>query len=60
MISKLKDLYKCKGHTCIFWNSRSLLNKIEEIERIKIEAAPEIIGVSETWLNKMVDDTDRN
>ena len=56
MISELKNLSKCKGHTCIFWNSRSLLNKIEEIERIKIEASPEILGISETWLTEFIDD----
>ncbi len=55
MISKLIDLFKCKGHTCVVWNSRSLLNKIEEIERIKIQASPEFIGVTESWLTDMID-----
>ena len=57
MISKLKNLAKCKGHTCIIWNCRSILNKIEEIERIKIEASPEIIGVTETWLTDSINNS---
>ena len=55
MISELRDLSKCKGHTCVVWNSRSHLNKIEEIERIKIQASPEIIGANETWLDNQID-----
>ena len=55
MINKLTDLAKCKGHTTIFWNARSLLSKIEEIERLAIEAKPEFIGVVETWLNQNID-----
>ncbi len=55
MISELKNLSKCKVHTSLFWNCRSLLNKIEEIDRIKIEASSEIIGVCETWLTSQID-----
>ena len=56
MIEYLSDLAKCKGHTTIFWNARSLLSKIEEIEWLAIEAKPEFIGVVESWLNQGIDD----
>ncbi len=56
MIEYLQDLSKCKGHTTIFWNARSVLSKIEEIDRLAIEAKPEFIGVVETWLNSTIDD----
>ena len=54
MIEHLQDLSKCKGHTTIFWNARSVLSKIEEIDRLAIEAKPEFIGV-ETWINPTID-----
>ncbi len=49
-MTNLSDLENCKGHTTIIWNSRSLLPKIEEIERIVEEAYPDFIGITETWL----------
>ena len=40
----------CKGHTLVAWNARSVLNKIEEVERILLLSNPEFIGICETWL----------
>ncbi len=57
MISTLNDLTTCKGHISVIWNSRSLLNKIEEIDRIAIEASPSFIGITETWLNDTIDNS---
>ena len=54
MISKLEDLKLCKGHTFVAWNARSGLNKIEEVERIRLLSNPEFIGVCETWLNPSI------
>ena len=51
----LKDLKQYKGHTSIYWNTRSLLPRLEEIDRIIHEASPEIIGISESWLNNNID-----
>ena len=56
MIKSLDDLSTCKGHTSITWNARSLLPKIEEIDRIAINAQPEFIGICETWLKPVIED----
>ena len=55
MISTLEDLAKCKGHTTVIWNARSVLNKIEEVDRIAILAKPSFIGITESWLNETID-----
>ncbi len=56
MIRELSDFKKCKGHTCVVWNIRSLLPKIEELERFKILGSPEFIGITKSWLTNKVDD----
>ncbi len=56
MIDKLEDIATCKGHTTIIWNARSLLPKIEEVERLVIKAKPDFIGITETWLKPIIDD----
>ena len=56
MIDKLEDLSKCKGHTTLIWNARSLLPKIEEVERLVIKAKPDFIGITESWLKPLIDD----
>ncbi len=55
-MTALSTLLKAKGHTLIVWNCRSLLPKIEEIERIKIETKCEFLGICETWLTDQIDD----
>ena len=55
MSVRLNELASFKGHTTLFWNSRSLLNKIEEIDCIVIEASPELIGITEFWLTSQID-----
>ena len=55
MISTLEDLAKCKGHTSVIWNARSIIDKIEEVDRIAILAKPSFIGITEPWLNDNID-----
>ena len=51
----LTDIHALKGHTYLAWNIRSLLPKIEEIDRISLLGNPELIGICEIWLNDNVD-----
>ena len=55
-MAQLGDLKGYKGHTYVFWNARSLIPRMEEVQRIIDLAGPEIIGINETWLNKNIDD----
>ena len=55
MISTLEELAKCKGHISVVWNARSVLNKIEEVDRIALSAKPSFIGITESWLNDNID-----
>ena len=55
MISSLEELAKCKGHISLVWNAISVLNKIEEVDRIAILAKPSFIGITESWLNNSID-----
>ena len=57
MISALHELRPLKGHTILTWNVQSLLPKIEEGVRISLLANPEIMGICETWLTDLVDDS---
>ncbi len=56
MITNLNELSKCKGHVSVVWNARSILNKIEEVDRIATTAKPSFIGSTESWLNDAIDD----
>ncbi len=55
-MTQLSDLKSFKGHTVIYWNTRSLLPRLEEVQRIMDTGSPELLGLSETWLNSSVDD----
>ena len=57
MCARLSELISFKGHTTLFWSSRSLLNKIEEVDRIVAEASPELIGITESWLSAQIDNS---
>ena len=54
-MAQLDDLKQYKGHTFVFWNTRSLVPRLEEVQRIIDKAQPEIIGLTETWLNPNID-----
>ena len=54
LITNLEDLKTCKGHISVIWNARSLLPKIEEVERIVTQAEPSFIGITESWLNTSI------
>ena len=58
MTNNLSLLSRCKGHTSITWNCRSLLPKIEEIVRMVKTASPEFIFLTETWLDENIDNTE--
>ena len=51
----LPDVRALKGHTYLAWNIRSLLPKIEEIDRISLIGNPRLISICETWLNDNID-----
>ena len=55
-MNDLNSLKNCKGLTTIVWNARSLLPKIEEVERLVEEAGPDFIGITESWLNPNIED----
>ncbi len=55
-MTQLQDLKNFKGHTLLFWNARSLMPRLEEIQRIIDLGNPEILCISETWLNSKIDD----
>ena len=56
-VGTLHELRPLKGHTILMWNVRSLLPKIEEVVWISLLANPEIIGICESWLTNMIDDS---
>ena len=43
---------------CMFVNSRSIVNKREELELITEDEGYEIIGIVETWLNDSIDNAE--
>ena len=55
MIHNLTDVAKAKGLSLIAWNARSVLNKIEEVDRLAIQAKPDFICITESWLNNTID-----
>ena len=59
-MTQLGDLKNFKGHTYVYWNSRSLVPRLEEVQRIIDLAAPEILGINETWLNDKIDDDEKS
>ena len=58
MAGSLNLLSECKSHTSITWNIRSLLPNIEEIIRLKIEANPESMFITETRLRNNIGDSE--
>ena len=56
VMTTLHDLKQLKGHTSIYWNVRSLLPRLEEIDRVIDLANPEFMGLTESWLTSATDD----
>ena len=46
--------------TCIYFNARSLVNKFSDLELCICVDKPDIIGVTETWLNANISDNEFN
>ncbi len=57
-MTQLGDIKGFKGYTYLFWNARSLVPRLEEIQRIIDEGSPEIIGINETWLSDKIDNNE--
>ena len=55
-MTQLQEISKFKGHTILFWNARSLIPRLEEVQRIIDMGNPEIVGITESWLNTRIDD----
>ena len=55
MTDTLSYILQLKGHTILAWNIRSIIPKIEEIDRIALLGNPEIMGICETWLTDAID-----
>ena len=51
MMYSLDDVKGNRGHTVICWNTHSLHPRLEEVERIIDRANPEIVAITESWLN---------
>ena len=43
---------------CIYFNARSLVNKVSELEVLLSTESPEIVGVTETWLHNEIHDSE--
>lgn len=41
---------------CYYTNAQSIINKLEEFERLVAELQPHIVGITETWGNETVSD----
>lgn len=52
------DCFIAKGFHFIHVNSRSLLPKLDELQVITLRCHPAVIGVTETWLNDSVSDSE--
>ena len=49
-----------KGLKVIYWNIRSIYNKINSIRCEITEIQPDILNISETWLNDNINDNEIN
>src|SRR5580698_878275 len=45
-------------YKCLYFNARSLVNKIKELELLVKSENADIIGVTETWLNTNILDSE--
>jgi len=47
-----------KGLKCVCLNARSIINKLDELTRMVDEIQPDIIGITESWANKNINDAE--
>ena len=52
MVGKLDSKLESGRLNCIYFNARSVVNKLSELELYLKEETPEIVGISETWLKE--------
>ena len=53
VINKGKD-----SLTCFYFNARSIMNKIDELELYLTQEKPDIVGITETWTHEEVQDSE--
>ena len=49
-----------KGLKVVFWNVRSLHNKLDSIKHAVLDFQPDILNLCETWLHENISDTEIN
>ncbi len=45
---------------CIYFNARSIVNKLVELELCIVDEKPDIVGITETWLKECISDKEIN
>ncbi len=45
---------------CVYFNARSVVNKLDELELLILKEQPDIVGITETWLNENICDNELN
>ena len=45
---------------CIYFNARSIVNKLDELQLYIDKETADIIGITETWLNEEISDVELN
>ena len=45
---------------CLYTNARSIVNKLDELHLYLSEEKPDIVGITETWLNSSIDNSELN
>ena len=45
---------------CVYFNARSIVNKIDELQLLLEAEHPDVIGISETWLKETILDNELN
>ena len=49
-----------KELNCVYFNARSIVNKMSELELLITDEQPDILGISETWLNSSISESELN
>ncbi|HLX54540.1 MAG TPA: hypothetical protein VKR58_11395, partial [Aquella sp.] len=45
---------------CLYFNARSIINKREDLELYVLDESPDIIGITESWANDKIEDSELN
>jgi ribonucleases P/MRP protein subunit RPP40 len=54
--NKVLQVNKISELKCIYFNARSIINKLSELELLINSEQPDIIGITETWANENISD----